>query len=51
MDDMKRCECCLGMGYKGRTRRGQWRIETCGQCCGSGQVPIGMRQRKHRGRK
>lgn len=45
-DQLKRCECCLGMGYKGRSRRGKWKIETCSSCRGSGQVPTAMRQRR-----
>ena len=31
-----RCETCLGMGYKGRMRRGNWKIETCRSCGGTG---------------
>jgi len=41
----KRCENCLGMGYKGRTVRGKWKICTCTSCRGSGSVPESMRQR------
>lgn len=37
---MKRCEPCLGMGYKGyHTKRGQWKLRNCSSCRGSGQVP------------
>ena len=42
MGIMKRCETCLGMGYKGRwrnTARGRvWKLETCRRCGGAGQV-------------
>lgn len=33
-----RCQRCLGMGYKGRNERGQWKIRTCPRCGGKGQV-------------
>lgn len=50
--EMKRCETCLGMGYKGRYRPAPkhknprqakvngrvWKIETCRRCGGSGEV-------------
>ena len=36
---MVRCERCLGMGYKGRTERGSWKIRNCYGCGGSGQRP------------
>lgn len=34
-----RCRCCLGMGYKGRTDRGKWRLRTCPRCGGRGDDP------------
>lgn len=36
---MQRCEPCCGMGYKGRMRRGAWKVETCRACGGTGQRP------------
>ncbi len=40
-----RCEGCLGMGYKGRSRRGQWKIETHVPCRGTGLRDARERQR------
>lgn len=34
---LERCRACLGMGYKGRDRRGKWKIETCRSCMGRGE--------------
>lgn len=42
--NMKRCEPCCGMGYKGRDRRGKWKIEACRACRGTGQVEATRRQ-------
>ncbi len=39
-DGKARCACCLGMGYKGRTERGAWKIRTCPRCGGSGEMPV-----------
>lgn len=48
--DWKRCECCLGMGYKGQTVRGSWKVLTCRQCRGMGMRPASERQRQHKPR-
>lgn len=34
-----RCRLCLGMGYRGRTDRGRWKIRTCPRCGGGGEDP------------
>ena len=34
---MVRCEPCLGLGYKGRSERGSWKIRPCRSCGGTGQ--------------
>jgi hypothetical protein len=34
-----RCRQCLGMGYKGRSRSGKWKVETCSRCRGTGSDP------------
>lgn len=43
----KRCESCLGMGYKGRNRQTAhgkaWKLETCRTCGGTGSKRIRMR--------
>lgn len=55
MDQMKQCEPCLGMGYKGRYRkeaRGKvWKIETCRACRGTGQVEATRRQTRRAARR
>jgi DnaJ-class molecular chaperone len=49
---MKRCELCLGLGYRGRYRRQArgkvWKIENCRACGGRGEVE---ETRKQRGRR